>query len=421
MSSSQTASAPAGIHVRLAEELRGRTIVVPNMLGDILQGWPSGRVNPHYVRLKHVVEGMLDSSIPEAWYRKKLSDSDFALFTAIWYPNASWEDLHTMSLLTVWAFVWDDTFDTGEQDLAGDYERGCAFRAQTLAYCRYWLGLEMASYSPSEFPTWPSCPSPPPPSSSSFLSSFPWRGCRRVLDRALSWLGYRFLPPPPPNVGCALFKALGEALCARFDEKQRRRVYSQIEFWVGSTEEEQRLRIQGSIPTYEDYLRFRQGTTAFRIFSLVGEIATVTNIPSIIMDSPEMGVIMTESNLAIIIINDILSFKKEMATLAMINLVPVMHHHGNKSLDAIVESLCLELMASRQRFEAAASALARMAAREEAGGSDKSGKHGLQDELQRFIDTIKTSVTGTWEYTVAVPRYGIQKYMKPDGSVEITL
>ncbi|KAL8342846.1 hypothetical protein RB601_004716 [Gaeumannomyces tritici] len=416
MGSSETAGAPADIHARLAEELRGRTIAVPNMLGDILQGWPSGRVNPHYVRLKHVVEGMLDSSVPEAWYRKKLSDSDFALFASIWHPDAAWEDLHTMGLLTVWAFVWDDTFDTGEQDLAGDYERGCAFRAQTLAYCRYWLGLELAACSPSEFPTWPSYPSPP--QSSSFVPLF---AGRRALHRALSWIGARPPPPPPPNVGCALFKPLGEALCARFDERQRKRVYSQIKFWIDSTAEEQQLRIRGSIPTSENYLRFRQGTTAFRMFALVGEISTVTNIPSAIMDTPEMGVIMTEANLGIIIINDVLSLKKEMATLAMINLVPVMYHHENKSLEAIIESLCSELMASRQRFEAAASALARMAAREEAGGSDKSGKHGLQDELQRYMDTIKTSVTGTWEYTVAVPRYGIQKCMKPDGSVEITL
>jgi len=64
MGSQQIADAPADISVRLADELRGRTMAVPNMLGDLLQGWPSGRLNPHYERLKHVIEGMLD------WYSR---------------------------------------------------------------------------------------------------------------------------------------------------------------------------------------------------------------------------------------------------------------------------------------------------------------------------------------------------------------
>lgn len=177
-----------------------------------------------------------------------------------------------MGLLTVWAFIWDDTFDMGEQEVAGDYERGCVFRAQTLAYCRYWLGLESINVSPSEFPNWASHSTPLPSSSSppSPLSSR-WRACRRMLDRAVSWLGYRSLPPPAPNVACAIFKDLGERLCARFDEKWRRRVYCQIEYYVNSTAEEQLLRVQRTIPTYEHYLRVRQGTTGFRMFALIAE------------------------------------------------------------------------------------------------------------------------------------------------------
>ncbi|KLU85664.1 hypothetical protein MAPG_04686 [Magnaporthiopsis poae ATCC 64411] len=313
MGSQQTADVPADINVRLADELRGRTMVVPNMLSDLLQGWPSGRVNPHYERLKHVLEGILDCAVPQAWFRKKFIDSDLAFFTSAWNPDATWEDLYTMGLLTIWAFIWDDTFDMGELEVAGDWDRACVFRAQTLAYCRYWLGLESVNVSASEFPNWASHTTPlPSPSSRSSMSSpsplSPSTVSARVVQARRKHclgeaLGYRALPPPAPNVACAIFKDLGERLCARFDEKWRRRVYCQIEYYINSTAEEQLLRIRETMPTYEHYLRVRHGTTGFRMFALIAEAATRTVLPSTLIDSPEMGVIMAEANFMIIMLD----------------------------------------------------------------------------------------------------------------------
>lgn len=45
---------------RLANRLRGQTLVVPNLLKEHMASWPQGLINEHYERLQHVFNGILD-------------------------------------------------------------------------------------------------------------------------------------------------------------------------------------------------------------------------------------------------------------------------------------------------------------------------------------------------------------------------
>lgn len=46
--------------IRLANQLKGQKLVVPNLLKEHMASWPQGLINEHYERLQHVFNGILD-------------------------------------------------------------------------------------------------------------------------------------------------------------------------------------------------------------------------------------------------------------------------------------------------------------------------------------------------------------------------
>ncbi|TLD11394.1 hypothetical protein PgNI_06421 [Pyricularia grisea] len=398
---------------RLANRLRGQTLVVPNLLKEHMASWPQGLINEHYERLQHVFNGILDCHVHDLKYRQKLKESDFAMFTSIWWPTAKWENLYIGGLLTIWAFIWDDTIDMAEQSLSADFGRACAHRRQTIEYIRYHLDVEDGDdLDPQSL--WQ-----------------PRRVVGRLVNSVIDWFGFRALPPPCPAGGCDIFRELGERLCARWDKGKRQRIFRELRDYIMSTEQEQRERLEGIMPTYESYVKQRLYTTAFRNFAIVGSLCVETDIPADIFNSPEMEVVLQEGNWIIIIVNDLLSLKKEMATHCMGSLVPVLynfHHHRLSQqqkedpnlLDKIVSKLSAELAASVKRLDRAEESLLRIvdsgSCRRTPGEVAK-----LREDIKTYVDMIRRTDTGTWEYSCAVDRYRIQQCVQEDGSVLIPL
>lgn len=150
-------------------------------------------------------------------------------------------------IFTVCLFVWDDTVDTNEEDLASDFSKATLWRQQSLAYFKYHLQL-----SPEQ------------------------------------------QEPECPDTVCLMFKEFGERFCANFGDRkwsedmmgilytvlmansvfpsaQRRRMYAKIKDFVEHCELEQAERLAGRIPNYEQYVSLRYMVTGVRMFALLLE------------------------------------------------------------------------------------------------------------------------------------------------------
>ncbi|KAG8160934.1 hypothetical protein KVR01_009198 [Diaporthe batatas] len=352
---------PQDPNTTLANELRGQRFRVD--MTTSFCNWPSGAMNPHYRRLQSECDRVLEVGVPDADRCKKFKKSDFALFSALWWPSANWEDLYTAMLFTVALFVWDDTIDTNEHILASDFAKAEVWRNQSLDYFRYQLQL-----SPNE------------------------------------------KEPYLPDDICLLFKEFAERFCKNFGNEQRRRMYSKIEHFVAHNRLEQVERLAGRVPTYDEYMNIRYGVTGVRMFTLLLEVTQQTKLPAWIMDSSEMEEIVKECNFIIIVINDILSLKKEIATDCVVNLVPVLYKTG-LSLDQVIPRLIEEMHASRDRLDSAAARLHSMTLADPQ----------LNRDVMGFIDGIRIMDTGTLEYSVEAKRYDVRRYLQPDGALDIVL
>ncbi|KAG6355737.1 hypothetical protein INS49_003702 [Diaporthe citri] len=352
---------PMDPNTALANELRGQRFSVD--MTKSFCDWPSGARNPHYRRLQIECDRVLEMGVADAERCKKFMKSDFALFSVLWWPSADWEDLYTAMLFTVALFVWDDTIDTNEHMLASNFQQAEVWRNQSLAYFRYHLQL-----SPHE------------------------------------------KEPYCPDDICLLFKEFAERFCENFGDEQRRRMYSKIEHFVAHNRLEQAERLAGRIPSYDEYMNIRYGVTGVRMFTLLLEITQKTKLPAWVMDSSEMEEIVEECNFIIIVVNDILSLKKEIATDCVVNLVPVLYKTG-LDLDRVIPHLIDEMHRSRDRLDSAAARLHTMTLADPQ----------LNHDVTMFINGIRIMDTGTLEYSIETLRYGVRKYLQPDGTLEIVL
>lgn len=125
-------------------------------------------------------------------------------------------------------------------DLALDFQAAQAFRQQTLNYARYCLKL-------SE-------------------------------DEVV-----------PPNQIVAFFKVIGDVACEAYDLSRtpifvsihdrdwlteaghREILLREIEFFMETSEVEQRIRLSSKIPSPEDYMKFRMGTSAVNVTTFFNE------------------------------------------------------------------------------------------------------------------------------------------------------
>ncbi|PSR92153.1 isoprenoid synthase domain-containing protein [Coniella lustricola] len=344
----------------LAQQLKGKVIHVD--MTSSFDYWPSGARHPQYERLVRATDDMLERTVPDTFRCQKFKKSDFALFACLWWPDASWDDLYSATLFTVCLFVWDDTIDTNEHYLATDFEEASVWRRRSLAYFKYHLRLS--------------------------------DGCE----------------PTCPDDVCILFKEFGERFCSKFGPVQRRRMFNKIEDFVEHNTLEQAERLAGRIPTYEGYMTIRFGVTGVRMFALLLEMTNQTKLPSWVMDSREMEIVIHECNFIIIVVNDILSLKKEIATNCVVNVVPVLYMTG-QSLDQVISNLVDEMHASRDRLDAMAAKLDLMTR----------AQPQLNKDVMRFIDGVRMMDTGTLIYSIESPRYGVRKYQQPDGKLNIVL
>jgi hypothetical protein len=241
--------------------------------------------------------------------QKRLEAADFGSFTALWWPDAPFEQLQILAYLVIWLFTWDDEIDEPTGSYSEDFDGAQTYRANTLRYVGSCLGL---------------------------MSDEPSSRARNQIVQS--------------------FDVIGSALRASYNVRQCQRFYDEIARFMVASETEQRARLRGDIPTLKEYWKFRLGTSAVYIGSAAGEYSMSSQISSDVMNCSSMQAVWDETNVIISITNDLLSLRKEMQLGCIDSIVPLTFASTNNIQQAISESVAA-LRASKERFDEAARTL----------------------------------------------------------------
>jgi hypothetical protein len=164
--------------------------------------------------------------------------------------------------------------------------------------------------------------------------------------------------------------------------EQSRTFLHEILRYVRATETEQQRALDGHLPTIDEYMQCRKSTSAVGFCLALIEFCYRIELPRYVLEDPDMLKIWDAVNIIISLINDTLSFKKEIAQDQIDSVVPLLYlEHG--SLDTamkVVEKWTTQ--AVKDVDEAAASILRRYSA-----------DSALQANIQKMIDGCKYACT----------------------------
>ncbi|KJZ74403.1 hypothetical protein HIM_06213 [Hirsutella minnesotensis 3608] len=334
---------------RVFSSARGDKVLVPNLF-DCLGDWPAKQVNPRREALREHIDGRLEQTRLDRAVIDKKKKADLALGTALWLPHAQWNELKHIADFNAWFFCWDDLVDSDEGELALALDAADAYRSRTLAIFKRGLGL---------------CP----PNEA-------------VLEGQIDSVN-------------AMMQSFFEDLCRQYDQDKRRDLYEAFEHFVQACAVEQRMRLNQQVPDFEAYLTMRMGTIcAFPALAL-SEYACRVSLPRDIATSTDMQLLQREACIAILLINDILSLKKELEMMCMSNAIVVLMVKSGLTVQAAVQEVAGRLRVCADAFDQAGRNLESLVSDQES------------DALRRVLEVQRCLVTSTIEWSLRSDRYKI--------------
>jgi hypothetical protein len=302
----------------------------------------------------------LHSTIPPGKRLAALQASDFGLFSSTWWPHASLPRLRILTYLGVWLFIWDDEIDLSDGAMWNSFDTAQEYRNQTLAYVRYTLGIDGV--------------------------------CPDVTNRII----LNFAP-------------IGAALKESYSIQQRVRMYEAMRFFMEMSEQEQRMRLNGSIPSVEEFWRYRLGCSAVPVCLAVNEYGCGSmELPPEFFADQDVKTLYRCTNTLVSAVNDLLSIKKEVRCDAIDSLIPIMFFYVG-DIEIAVREIVAFIAAEIENLDVAAASLVRKYAEAD---------EGMKDRVADFIDGCKYYTTGNLTWSLETDRYGVA-YV--DGQIAVTL
>ncbi|KAF2733669.1 terpenoid synthase [Polyplosphaeria fusca] len=235
---------------RLLESLKGQHLHIPD-LRVLFEHWPQA-VSPHLEQLKLDVPEKLLALTNSSKKLAKLNKAEFGFFSAAWWPTATLSCGKILTCLCMWLFIWDDEIDAEVGRLAGDLKAAQKFRDDTLRYMTFCLDLSEKT-----------CPTPE----------------NRII---------------------AFFKVIGDAAVESYTQDQRKLLLRELEFFMETSEIEQRKRLSDDLPTLDEYITCRMGTSAVGVTSAFNEYAQgLAPLPDRVMRDPDMRTLWDETNIIV--------------------------------------------------------------------------------------------------------------------------
>jgi hypothetical protein len=289
------------------------------------------------------------STVPSGKVLNALQASDFGLFGATWWPSANFDKLQIVTYLAVWLFTWDDEIDLSDGTMWDEFGAAQVYRDQTLAYVRYSLGIDEL--------------------------------CPQVFN------------PIIRN-----FEPIGAAVKKAYTLDQRKMVYDEMMFFMNMSEQEQRLRLSGTIPSIDEFWRYRLGSSAVSVCLALNEFSWENMDFSLdFYDDVDVKSMIKYTNTIISATNDLLSIKKEIKRDAIDSLIPILFFHVGDIQIAVTEVVTFIAAEIKNMDDAAESLFQRY----------KTADEDMRKQVKDFVDGCKHYTTGNLTWSLETDRYGV--------------
>ncbi|KAI1141913.1 terpenoid synthase [Hypoxylon sp. FL0543] len=341
----------------VSKRLKGQRLVIPDMR-PIFAHWPRGQ-NEHYQLMKDTIDKHLASQSMKEEVRRAFKDMNPALLAATWWPNASKDRYRVLVDSIVWFGHWDDLVEKLTPDPSAAEELRCATKALVLQS----LGLGSTEE-----------------------------------DTKIS---------SPLILG---FKNIAEEVRKVYDEEQRRILLGHFDRYIDATRLEAEADLSEKLPSLKKYWEVRILTSGMGTLLGFTEFAAQVKLPSRLVSSAAYETLWVTTVVINSIVNDLISFKKEMKAGSVLSSVAILYHEVD-NLDAAVQMSLAHLRILVDEFDRTANMIL--------------SKFPLSiDEIEpvsKVIDTLRMINTGNLEWSLQSKRYGVSQFMARDGQIELLL
>ncbi|KAJ7894025.1 isoprenoid synthase domain-containing protein [Mycena leptocephala] len=344
------------------QTLKGKALRFPNL--DVpMKDWPKG-MSSHYEDLRVVQEIELKKLVGEGKAYSTCVSTDCPFLVSTWFPKASWDRLRLLTHVIIFLYLWDDAIDNPElTDLFNNLDASNTFREET----------------------------------------------RKQVDRYLA--DVRILGDATDSHNSPTLRSfvpIGEAFAFRMTKGQRVQILDELHKYLDAFE--------WTAPTIKEYLHCRMGTSAVGFVVACLEYITGIDLGDTIRNDEYVKVVFNETVCNVgngvsrlvtsLIVNDILSLRRELRYPYYNNAVAVLYHQLQDLQMAVDETYKIILRNMEKLEEAAKWALGRYPERRE--------------NLAAWIDGCKNMCTGNVTWSLHIARYALGVNAL-DGTTEITL
>ncbi|OTB06538.1 hypothetical protein M426DRAFT_20984 [Hypoxylon sp. CI-4A] len=334
----------------LVKRLEGQRYTIPDMR-PIFAHWPSGQ-NEHYSEVKEIIDQRLASQSMDEEARKAFDDMNPTLLAASRYS--------ALVDFVIWFGYWDDL----SEKLVSEPTAGADLRSTTKLFVRQ--SLQLAN---------------------------PGKENIAMPDSLIHG-----------------FKSIAEKVLVAYDEEQRGVLISNFERYIDSTELEAEADISEELPSLKRYWETRIMTSGMDALLAFTEFAAEVKLPLRLVNSTLYQTLWTTTIMINSIVNDLISFKKEMKAGSVLSSVAILYQQVN-NLDAAVQMSLAHLRIMVDEYDYTANTIL----------SEFSLNSEETDAVTKVIDTLRTVNTGNLEWSLQAKRYGVSPFITQAGHIELTL
>jgi len=326
-------------------EIKGSHVVIPDLYA-FFSGWKFG-INSNYETVKKETDAWVESWVESDLLRRRMQIANFAKLAACLFPDAPEEECLMMSYYHLWVFLWDDELDCGP--LANDPKKALLFKKDTDAALDYTLGEQ------------------------------PFSG-----------------HPPPMAPVMSAFSTVAEKVVASATAETRHLFLSELKFYVNGACILPFHRNNGEkdLLTVKGFLEQREASGGCGPSIALIPYVYHLNIPASILDHEAMRTIKDQTCMLVHLINDIMSFRKELMDNQIDNIVPVLAIENKYSLQQAIDDACKLVQEARMIFDDA-----------EKRVPVPTGNPDLDEQIKRYIHGCRDLVTGVLNWCHGNERY----------------
>ncbi|KAH6616928.1 isoprenoid synthase domain-containing protein [Chaetomium tenue] len=339
-----------------ADTLSGQKLHIPD-LRPTFAAWKQG-VNPLHAQARQAADIRLAGLIEDEKALAKTRAVDIALFASMLAPDVGYAELETVTFYYMWLFLWDDAIDGADEGEVAAEE----YCRQSIAFVEHSLGLAE-----------PGAPA-----------------------------------PAAPTKVCESFAEVGRRVGGYCGLEERERFSESLRMYMEACVTEYRWRLSGRVPSVEEFYSWRLGTSSVDAMLDLSRVIHGVKLPRSILDSKELTAMGFCVNKLLILINELVSLKKELKDGAFGNLIPITMRASKMNLESATQSLTKDIQDCVRDFESNVVILRRNSGMDE-------------EQLKRLVQAYQVVDTATLNFSIQSPRYGILKDRQTDGSFVVTL